>query len=429
VIEWSVEPDQQVPITGYVLEWDNGEAEGTFYELWNGRGSPEVLSYTTTVTTGTKYSFRHKAFNFNGESVYSDIIETYACISPAAPGAPTWVTSTTTTIELSWTGSIDDGGCPITGYALFRDDGTSGTPTDEIHTAELSTNTLATGIEVTEFPAGGLGFEFTFAVKVKTDFTELELGASVSSDNSAAFVLAGVPDAPAAAPVRGTYSGSTQVYVEFDAVAGTNGSPITSYFVEIDDGNGGDFTELQGYSLSSLDRTATKSTGVTTGLYYRVRYSARNIIGYGPVSPIAYILAADVPDTPFVSSTEDSTMLTADIVETNLVIVFTLPPNGGSPILQGQVVIYDAAGVANDVVSSTLDGFSSDTHGCTLVEDSTAFDSRTCSIPMENLRIADPSTNDFDLAQGDPIVMRIRFENEIGWSGYSEYYRKDANDM
>ena len=71
MIQWSIEPDQQVPITGYVLEWDNGEAEGVFMELWNGRGSPEVLSYTATVVTGKRYSFRHKAFNFNGESPYS----------------------------------------------------------------------------------------------------------------------------------------------------------------------------------------------------------------------------------------------------------------------------------------------------------------------------------------------------------------------
>lgn len=115
-IEWPVEPDQQVPITGYVLEWDKGEADGTFYELWNGRGRPEVLSHIVTVTTGTKYSFRHKAVNFNGDSVYSPVLQTYACVSPSAPGTPTWVNSTTASIQLAWTTSVDDGGCPVQEY-------------------------------------------------------------------------------------------------------------------------------------------------------------------------------------------------------------------------------------------------------------------------------------------------------------------------
>jgi hypothetical protein len=44
-IEWSVEPDTEIPITGYVLEWDNAVGDGVFVEIWNGRGHPEVLSH------------------------------------------------------------------------------------------------------------------------------------------------------------------------------------------------------------------------------------------------------------------------------------------------------------------------------------------------------------------------------------------------
>jgi hypothetical protein len=82
VIQWGIEPDKQVPITGYILEWDQGEEDGNFYTLYNGTGKPEVRSHTVTVVTGMKYSFRHKSLNFNGESPYSDVIETYACIDP-----------------------------------------------------------------------------------------------------------------------------------------------------------------------------------------------------------------------------------------------------------------------------------------------------------------------------------------------------------
>jgi hypothetical protein len=144
-INWAVEPDTQVPITGYILEWDNGEAEGTFVELWNGVGRPEVLLYTVTVTTGSKYSFRYKSINYNGQSVYSDVLETYACVSPSAPGTPSWVASTTTSIQLSWTTSIDDGGCPIFEYQLFRDAGDgSATATTQIHITDLANNNVST---------------------------------------------------------------------------------------------------------------------------------------------------------------------------------------------------------------------------------------------------------------------------------------------
>lgn len=37
--------------------------------------------------------------------------------------APVRVTSTLTTLTLSWATPGDNGGCPITGYAVFRDNG------------------------------------------------------------------------------------------------------------------------------------------------------------------------------------------------------------------------------------------------------------------------------------------------------------------
>ena len=77
--------------------------------------------------------------------------------------------------------------------------------------------------------------------------------------------------------------------------------------MEIDDGLGGTFTELHGSTTSTLALTASKTTGVVMSRYYRVRYSARNVIGFGPVSEIAYILAAQIPDQASVSATLPTT--------------------------------------------------------------------------------------------------------------------------
>jgi hypothetical protein len=162
-IEWSIEPDTEIPITGYVLEWDNAEGDGVFYEIWNGRGRPDGLSYTINARTGLKYSFRHKALNSNGESPYSEVLEAYACVSPSAPGRPTWITSTTTSISLSWIRSTDDGGCPVIEYRLYRDAGDgSGVASTEVQANDLRGNSQATSQVVTDLPPASLGHSFVF---------------------------------------------------------------------------------------------------------------------------------------------------------------------------------------------------------------------------------------------------------------------------
>ncbi len=121
---WNVEPDTDSPITGYVLEMDVSQnLDGDFKEIWNGRGRPDVLTYTLTVTTGRTYHFRHKSFNYNGASSYSDVLSTIACVDPAPPGKPEWITSTISSITFIWDDPIDDGGCPIKEYHVYRDSG------------------------------------------------------------------------------------------------------------------------------------------------------------------------------------------------------------------------------------------------------------------------------------------------------------------
>lgn len=61
--------------------------------------------------------------NAIGWSAYSPIGYILAASKPAAPPAPTYVSSTSTTVTMSLQTSLDDGGSPITGYALYRDDG------------------------------------------------------------------------------------------------------------------------------------------------------------------------------------------------------------------------------------------------------------------------------------------------------------------
>lgn len=46
----------------------------------------------------------------------------------------TTVSGNTSVMTLNWTAPMSNGGCPIIGYALFRDDGVTMTPNIEVNT-------------------------------------------------------------------------------------------------------------------------------------------------------------------------------------------------------------------------------------------------------------------------------------------------------
>jgi hypothetical protein len=104
--------------------------------------------------------------------------------------------------------------------------------------------------------------------------------------------------------------------------------------------------------------------------------------------------------------------LSARIVGTGLAITWALPQNGGAEITEGQIRIRTSDGAT----------FTEEATQCSLAEDSTEFDGRTCTIPLSALRSGETPPNAYGLAQGDPIVLVIRFKNEVGWSLDSAEY-------
>ena len=72
VIEWDFEPENEILFTVYVVEADLIQC-GEFTVIWDGRERPEItrLALPETVTA-YDYTFRHKAYNSNGGSEYSD---------------------------------------------------------------------------------------------------------------------------------------------------------------------------------------------------------------------------------------------------------------------------------------------------------------------------------------------------------------------
>ena len=72
----------------------------------------------------------------------------------------------------------------------------------------------------------------------------------------------------------------------------------------MDDGKTGNYTSLVGFKQNSLLTyfTIDDPDLVTKGRSLRFKYRAKNIVGWGPYSGEAYILAATVPkisDSPY----------------------------------------------------------------------------------------------------------------------------------
>ena len=87
---------------------------------------------------------------------------------PSVPATPQVVATSTSTMTLGWTAPLTDGGCPITGYSLFRDDGITGDPSVEINSpndAQVRDKPTLRS-HIVNFDPSDLGTKFTFHVRV-----------------------------------------------------------------------------------------------------------------------------------------------------------------------------------------------------------------------------------------------------------------------
>ena len=125
-------------------------------------------------------------------------------------------------------------------------------------------------------------------------------------------------------PSRNSQTDEYVIAVDFAQVTETNGSPISSYHVEIDNGKGGDYVTIKGNPENDLTLFASKKISIEPGLLYRVRYRAKNEVGFGDFSDPGYILAAGVPYEP------DKTKV--EIIGNKVIISWVMPYNAGSLI-------------------------------------------------------------------------------------------------
>jgi hypothetical protein len=116
-------------ILSYELSMDDG-AGGDFVALTANNGT-EYLKLTYTVferlnikiVEGVTYRFQYRSRNAVGWSNYSPVSYITAAAKPDRPPAPQLQTATAAGLTLILSPTAEDGGSPITGYKIFRDDG------------------------------------------------------------------------------------------------------------------------------------------------------------------------------------------------------------------------------------------------------------------------------------------------------------------
>ena len=131
-IKWASVFDSTASILGYILSMDDGNG-GVFTDIFEGVFEPSIFSYYVTgLITGLQYRFKIRAAGINDQGPESNIASFYACTKPSEFQSPTLIISNTTSIQIQWSAPRDDGGCSLTGYAVFRDDGNGGLITTKL---------------------------------------------------------------------------------------------------------------------------------------------------------------------------------------------------------------------------------------------------------------------------------------------------------
>lgn len=70
-----------------------------FNEVYRGFRTSTIIY---NLTSGTEYSFKVSAVNFNGEGPLSNAQTIKSCIAPVNVSAPKLISSTSTTVTLRW---------------------------------------------------------------------------------------------------------------------------------------------------------------------------------------------------------------------------------------------------------------------------------------------------------------------------------------
>ncbi|MEC7001352.1 MAG: fibronectin type III domain-containing protein, partial [Actinomycetota bacterium] len=241
--------------SGYMVYHDDGVGGSEMSTVgYDGSSSTSTSGTITGLVGGREYSFVVSALSRGGEGDVSDVL--LQSTSPAAPTALASTVQTTTSISLSWTAPVTEtGGAGVTGYVLYRNDGSTDGPVSiEVPGASGGATTTTSGesFEVTGL-SGGVEYQFSVAARSSAGLGDRSEVVRVSTSSAK-------PDPPTAthqtassitlswsAPTVGTGEASTGYQVYMVTVAAGTTEPV---YTVVYDGAGSEATSVE---LTSLD--------------------------------------------------------------------------------------------------------------------------------------------------------------------------------
>ncbi|HEY3924872.1 MAG TPA: fibronectin type III domain-containing protein [Acidothermaceae bacterium] len=329
----------------------NGGSAITGYTVTTSPGGATTPASGTSVlvmglTDGTPYTFTVSATNGVGTSPAS---APSSPVTPAtAPGAPSAVSAVAGDGQatVSWT-APSNGGSAITGYTVTTSPGGATTPAS-------GTSVLVTGLTD--------GTPYTFTVSATNG-----VGTSPASASSTPVTPAAPMTAPGAPTNVTAVAGDGQATVSWAAPA-ANGSPITSYTV----------TSSPGTIVVTSGTTSALVTGLTDGTPYTFTVTATNGVGPGPSSspssPVTPQPAPTAPDAP--------TIVSATSGNTEVIVTWTAPADGGSAITGYTVTASPGPGTAT-TAGATSAAVAGLTNGTPYTFTVTATNSIGTSVPSD----------------------------------------------
>jgi predicted RNA-binding protein with TRAM domain len=271
------------------------------------------------------------------------LVAGFAFMAPVAnaavatiPGAPTSLSATpgNTTVSLSWTAPVSNGGSAVTGYNVYEGTSSGG----ENYSSPVNGGTLVTS---TTMAVTGLTNATTYYFTVKAVNA---IGSSAASNEAWAIPAATVPGAPTHVVAT---AGDVSATVTWSAPSDPGGSNITSYTVTAADStlaSRGGQTCI--WTTGALTCTVT---GLTNGDSYTFTVTATNSLGTSAASPASNAVV------PVVTAPSAPTNIVATPGNTTVALSWAAPANGGSAITGYNV--YEgtsSGGESGTAVNTTL---------------------------------------------------------------------------
>jgi titin len=305
-------PVAGVPVLDYAVSYKAATAA-----TWRvTRTGADLAAYTVTgLTNGVAYDFKVAAINRVGVGQPSDTVTATPDAALARnPGVPTGLTATPGDREvgLRWTAPADNGGAPVTKYAVaYR-------PVEEATWSTFETDSPLTRAVVRSL-ANGFAYQFKVAAYNAIGVGPWSAAVEATPDETAG-------QSPSAPLALRAAAGNGEVGLAWLAPASDGGNPVTDYVIQYKTAD----EAVWSHSLE-LGSNATVATikDLANGTVYAFRVAAVNAIGVGPWSNEA----TAAPDASLANTPGQPTAVTPTAGNTQVGLTWTAPADdGGSPV-------------------------------------------------------------------------------------------------